>query len=387
MPKISPFIILYLIFIGGQHTSSAQVFYLGADLSYVNEMEDCGAVYKEQQQPKDPFAIFADHACNIARFRIWHTPHWYDQLNEGKRYSDLADVKKSISRSKKAGMTTLLDFHLSDDWADPGDQLIPAAWLPVVDNLPILNDSLYNYIYRVLAGLDEEGLLPEMVQIGNETNRGILLSPEEDEKEWSMDWKRNAGLFQSAIKAVRKVSDNTGKDIKIVIHMANPAEAQWMFKKFTRSGVKDFDIIGISYYWAWHAPTEISEVGEVITQLKKTYPDKEVMIVETGYAWTTENVDSANNIISKTHPDYEPASPENQRKWLIDLTKEVVDRGGLGVIYWEPAWVSSDCWTQWGKGSHQDHAIFFDANNNLIEEGGIQWLSHDYGIDSETKNK
>ena len=34
-------------------------FYLGADLSYVNEMEDCGAQYKNQDgELEDPFLIF-----------------------------------------------------------------------------------------------------------------------------------------------------------------------------------------------------------------------------------------------------------------------------------------------------------------------------------------
>jgi arabinogalactan endo-1,4-beta-galactosidase len=34
--------------------SLAQAFYFGADLSYVNEMEDCGAVYKVNGTPTDP---------------------------------------------------------------------------------------------------------------------------------------------------------------------------------------------------------------------------------------------------------------------------------------------------------------------------------------------
>ncbi|MBP6828392.1 MAG: glycosyl hydrolase 53 family protein, partial [Saprospiraceae bacterium] len=44
--------------------TNAQTFYFGADLSYVNEMEDCGVVYKEQGVAKDPYQMFADHNCN-----------------------------------------------------------------------------------------------------------------------------------------------------------------------------------------------------------------------------------------------------------------------------------------------------------------------------------
>lgn len=98
------------------------------------------------------------------------------------------------------------------------------------------------------------------------------------------------------------------------------------------------------------------------------------MIFETGYIWTTASNDNANNIIGEVHPDYAPASPENQRKWLNDLTREVKKQGGAGVLYWEPAWVSSMCRTPWGQGSHQEHATFFDFNNNVLPNGGMQWL-------------
>jgi len=149
---------------------TAQDFYFGADMSYVNEMEDCGVTYMEAQTAKDPFQIFENHGGNLVRLRLWHTPNWYDDLNDGKRYSDLQDVKKAIARAKGEGLNVLLDFHLSDNWADPSKQLVPSAWLPVVDDVDVLKDSLYNYIYQTISDLHEENLLPEMIQIGNETH-------------------------------------------------------------------------------------------------------------------------------------------------------------------------------------------------------------------------
>ena len=144
----------------------------------------------------------------------------------------------------------------------------------------------------------------------------------------------------------------------------------------------------MSYYWAWHKPTTIFETGQVIRRLKTLYTNKEVLIVETGYIWTQENYDNANNIITEVHQDYAPASPENQKKWLIDLTQEVIDHGGMGVIYWEPSWVSTHCWNQWDQGSHQEHATFFDFEHNLLIPGGIQWMTHPYqGLTSATNNR
>jgi arabinogalactan endo-1,4-beta-galactosidase len=356
---------------------TGQEFYFGNDLSYVNEMEDCGVVYRENGVAKDPYEMFAEHGGNLVRLRFWHTPAWYDTLNAGQRYSDFQDVKKSIGRAKDAGMQVLLDFHLSDNWADPGKQLVPAAWLGVVDDLPLLKDSLHNYIFQTLMALHAGGLLPEMVQIGNETNKGILLSPE-DNQVWTLDWERNAQLFNTAIQAVRDVEDSTGAAVKVALHVAGPADAGWLLEGFTSHGVTDFDIIGISYYWAWHQPTTIEGAGNVIAALKQAYPGRAVMIFETGYIWTWENNDNANNIINAVHPDYAPPSPENQKKWLVDLTKAVMANGGAGVIYWEPAWVSSTCFTQWGQGSHQEHATFFDFENNLLPDGGMFWMSYNY---------
>ena len=349
-------------------------FYLGADLSYVNEMQDCGVVYKENGQAKDPYQLFSDHGCQLVRLRLWHAPAWYDTLNQGMRYGDFADVHKSIQRAKAAGMPVLLDFHLSDFWADPGRQLVPAAWLPVVNNLPVLQDSLYNHVYQTLDRLNADGLLPEMVQIGNETNRMILLSPQDNAAGVPINWTRNAALFNSGIAAGRAVEKAAGKKIQVMIHLANPADARLLMPGFWANGVRDFDLIGLSYYWAWHKPMTIAQAGAVVAELQSSYPGKSVMIAETAYIWTNDANDNANNIISEVHPDYAPASPENQRKWLVDLSKEVKRQGGAGVVYWEPAWVSSPCWTPWGQGSHQEHAAFFDFDTNVLVNGGMGWL-------------
>ena len=352
--------------------------YLGADLSYVNEMEDCGVVYREDGAPKDPYQIFADAGANLVRLRLWHTPSWYDSLNSGERYSDLADVKRSIARAKEAGMQVLLDFHLSDNWADPSKQIIPAGWLAVADNLPVLQDSLEHYLYNTLTELAQEDLWPDLIQLGNETNRGILLTPEQNESGWVLDWERNAALFNRGLAAIRSASADAEQSVKVGLHLAGPANVEWFLEQFVEHEVTDFDFIGISYYWAWHQPTSITDAGQVVNRLRQAYPEKEIIILETGYIWTTEWNDQASNIINDLHPDYEPASPSAQLNWLVDLTETVLQNGGDGVLYWEPAWVSSGCFTQWGQGSHQEHATFFDFSSNLIPEGGIAWLGRDY---------
>ena len=45
---------------------------------------------------------------------------------------------------------------------------------------------------------------------------------------------------------------------------------------------------------------------------------------------------------------------------MVDLTQLTVDAGGIGVVYWEPNWVSTKCGTRWGKGSDWENATWFD---------------------------
>lgn len=358
----------------------SQDFYFGADLSYMREMQDCGVTYKENGLAKEVVDIFVDHHVNLARFRLWHTPAWEDGLNNGFRYSSLEDVILSMFFAKSRGLQTLLDFHLSDTWADPSHQVVPAAWASVVNELPALKDSLHNYIYRTLITLNEAGLLPEIVQIGNETNKGILLSQQVNDQGWSVDWNRNAPLFNEAIAAVREVETESGKPIRIALHIADPSEVHWWIDQFWSHGVQDFDVIGISYYYQYHDDL-IPAVGNFIKSLRTSYPGKEVMIFETAYPWTSGFEDSANNLLGQLYPGYS-FSPENQKLWLIALTQKVIDNGGRGVIYWEPGWQSTDCETLYGTGSNWENNTFFDFEDNLLADGGIAWAEHQYDFPS-----
>lgn len=327
--------------------------YLGADLSYVNEIEDCGAHFQNHGKKTDPYALFAQKGANLVRLRLWHTP----TING---YSGLADVKRSIRRAKGQKMEVLLDFHYSDTWADPAHQEIPKAWARIKD-LQILGDSIYNYTLTTLLKLHKEDLLPEMVQVGNETNSEIL-QPGQKGKD-NIDWKRNAFLFNRAIAGVREASKQTKKEVAVLLHIAQPENALKWFSEADKNGVTDFDWIGISYYPLW-SEYKFDEVPKAIDSLIATYK-KPFMIVETSYPFTMNNVDKANNILNdKALIAGYPASPEGQKKYMVDLTEIVLKAGGNGVIYWEPAWVTSGCKTLWGEGSHWDNATFFDSGNN-----------------------
>ncbi len=101
--------------------ATENIFYQGADLSYVNELEDVGVKYHKDGTDVDPFTLLHSYGANIVRLRLWHNPTWTS-------YSTLDDVKRSMRRAKTAGLEVLLDFHYSDTWTDPQQNLVPAAW-------------------------------------------------------------------------------------------------------------------------------------------------------------------------------------------------------------------------------------------------------------------
>ena len=362
----------------------AQSFYFGCDLSYVNQMEDCGAVFKEHGQPKDVYHIFADHGFNLVRVRLWVDPSWWQSTikqPEGVKsyYSDFEDVKETIRRSKQAGMQVLLDFHYSDFWADPGRQLIPQRWLNVAEDIEALKDSLYNYTYSILTKLDTESLMPEFVQIGNETNSGIMSHTAKEggfrrDSTISESWIRHAKLFNAAIKAIRDVGSDTSINPKICVHFANKLTGhQWNIQNIIDHGITDFDIYGMSYYYAWHGGS-IGLLEKTIHDLKTKYPTYEVMVLETAYPWSTQNYDSLINIVIKPDSSYLPVCPQKQLEYMVDYTRAVMRAGGKGIVFWEPAWVSTPCRTPWGQGSSHDHLAFFDpVNINFMENGGGNW--------------
>ena len=367
-----------------------QVFYFGNDLSYVNMMEDCGAVFKEKGVPKDVYQIFADHGCTLVRVRLWKNPTWQNSLAQPEgvksQYNDFEDAKECIARSKAAGMKVMLDIHFSDFWADPGHQIIPADWLGVATNTASLGDSVYNYVVRILTTLDGAGLMPEIVKLGNENNSGILYhtilnADYSAGGSVSSSWSRHAALYKKAIQAVRDVSESSVIKPLIALHFSGLKDSNWWFQNIINNGVTDFDILGLSYYYAWHQGS-IQDLGKTIRSLKSSFPAYDVMVVETGYLWTTKNFDLLGNIITTPDPAYLPVIPEKQLEYLVDYTREVMRSGGNGVIFWEPAWVSTPCRNPWGVGSSQDHVVFFDpVNTNFMENGGGRWCEPEFYLD------
>jgi arabinogalactan endo-1,4-beta-galactosidase len=241
----------------------------------------------------------------------------------------------------------------------------------------VLADSLYNYTKKTLQALKNKGLLPEFVQVGNETNGGMCF-PGSGTVTWPTDWSKQTLLFNAGIRAVRDVDANT----RVILHVADPQNAEWWAGQLNGNGVTGYDILGVSFYPTWHTTKTINDFGTIITSIKNTY-QKDVMVVETGLPWTNSWDDNTTNIMNGAPANYGATpTPEIQAQWLIDLANKMAAAGGIGMIYWEPAWVASHvsgCPAESG-GSAWENVALFDFNNNLQMNGGIRFFQLSTGI-------
>jgi len=337
-------------------------FSMGVDLSYVNEIEAFGGNYSAGGSVGDPFIILKNCGANTVRVRLWHNPTWVSGLTGGKIYSDLADVERTIRRAKNAGMAASLDFHYSDTWADPDHQEAPEAWAGL--DLATLKDSVYQYTLKVLQYLESKNLTPEMVQVGNETNNGMVFPQGQVVND---NYVPFGTLLNAGIKAVRDFSKTSAIKPKIILHVAQMQNAEWWIKNVVTKGkVTDFDFLGISHYAKWSTVSRMDVITSIIREIRTTY-GKQVMIVETAYPWTGEDADNYKNIVAFTDsvPGY-PVSQEGQTKYLHDLTQAVIKGGGMGIHYWEPAWITSRMRDKWGTGSSWDNCTLFGFSGELL---------------------
>ena len=330
---------------------AAEERFAGVDLSYVNEVEACGAEYRLNGVKRDPYELFAEKGANLVRLRLWNEPTWTN-------YSTEADVTRSSERAKNAGMKVLLDFHYSDDWADPQKQTIPAAWARDIDDADKLASDVYEYTRGVLARLGARGLTPYMVQVGNEINTQMLRPA--DTKGEPIDWARNAKILNAGIRAVREARAADGASPRVMLHVAQPENVEPWFAAAVAAGVRDFDYIGVSYYRKWSI-YELKQAETALLRVNKRF-NRPIIVVEVSYPFTLSDAgDKAPNLLGEDslHRGY-PASYQGQQRFMNDVVQMTLRVGGVGVVYWEPAWVSTSCKTRWGAGSHWENATLFD---------------------------
>ncbi|MFS0855008.1 glycosyl hydrolase 53 family protein [Paenibacillus taichungensis] len=342
-------------------------FVRGVDISTLTAIEDNGGYYLDSNgAERDLLDILKDRGVNYVRLRLWNDP----QKSNG--YNDKEDVIRLAQRVKEKGMKILLDFHYSDEWAHPGQQLRPKAW----ENLSFdeLKTAVYDYTREVVGEMKDAGAMPDMVQIGNEINSGVLNGLKSN-----VDFDENVALLQRGVDGVRSIQG--GDQVQIMIHLAEGGKADtfdWYFGELQKRHL-EYDIIGLSYYPFWHGTFE--DVRRTMNEVSAKY-GKEVIIAETSYPFSYKNGDAHGNIIGNPETlnvggATFPATVQGQYDaiaGIMDMISQVPDQKGAGFFYWEPAWIAADVgWIASEGDAWENHAMFdydeYPANGGYSYEG------------------
>ncbi len=241
---------------------------LGADISFLPELEARGMKFSDKGVEKDAIQILKDHGFNYVRLRIFNDPARDSGYSPGKGFCDLANTKKMAKRVKDAGMKLLLDFHYSDYWADPGKQYKPAAWRSA--SFEELKKKVYDFTKDVIQQLKEQGTTPDMVQVGNEINHGII---------WPEGNVSNFDGLAQLINAGTAATKAVDPSITMMLHVAlggQNDESVFFIDNMIARGVY-FDVIGESYYPKWHGT--LDDLRDNLNDLVRRY-GKDVIVVE-----------------------------------------------------------------------------------------------------------
>ena len=275
----------------------------GADVSWLTEMEAAGKkFYNSGGTEKECMQLLKDLGMNSIRLRAW--------VNPANGWNNTADVLAKATRAKNLGMKVMIDFHYSDSWAEPGKQTKPAVWAS--QDFTALKQSLADYTSAVLNTLKANGIVPQWVQVGNETNDGML---------WP-DGKASTNMsnFAQFVKAGYNAVKAVDPSIKVIVHISNGYDNnlfRWIFDGLKNNGA-DWDIIGLSLYttatnWSTLNAQCLTNMNDMVARY-----NKEVIVVEVGMSW--DQATACNSFLTD----------------LISKVKSVTNGRGLGVFYWEP---------------------------------------------------
>ncbi len=308
-------------------------FIMGMDISSVMSEFASGVTYKDFEgntidNITDFCKFLAANGITHIRVRVWNDPFDANGNGYGGGNCDVATAAKIAEGCREAGLKMLIDFHCSDLWADPGKQQAPKAWADYT--LEQKATAVETFIGEALNTIDPQKQTVAMVQVGNETTGSFV----------GVSGSENmCTLFSAGAKAVHEYNE----DAKVVIHVTNPEKGNvtsWA-KRLDDNNV-DYDILATSYYPYWHGT--LDRLESELKTVKETY-GKDVMVAETSYAYTLEDTDGHANTVRVGNNDsgdtiLQPFTVQGQANAIRNVMNTVNNAGGLGVFYWESAWIT-----------------------------------------------
>lgn len=315
----------------GEINPETATFYHGMDLSFQPELREYNIAYKDENGVAiDLLPFVKSKGTNLIRLKLWHTP--LDGQNS------LEDVIAYAKEVKELGLDFLLDIHFSDYWADPGKQTPPRAWQSLTFSQ--LESEVFSYSKDVFEILKDNNVVPQIVQIGNETDSGFLWDYGRVWDAFDDNWENYASLVKKAIEGIRSIADEN--ETKIALHHSSVENAIYFFEKIQPFSI-DYQIIALSYYPQFQIKN-LDLVQAKLNQLATLF-EKNILIAEVAYPFSLEyNEDLTNYIgsIDQTISGY-PPTPEGQLKFFQKfktMLKTIPNKRGIGFCYWAPDWVA-----------------------------------------------
>ena len=326
----------------------------GADISSIIEIENAGGKFYDIDGYRvgDVLELLSYYGINWVRVRLWNNPYTEAGLPYGGGTNDLETAIQISLRAKKWGMKVLLDFHYSDFWAHPGQQARPKDWVQyaTADELaPVLKQ----YTKDVLTQMHNAGVLPDMVQVGNETNWGFcgIL----DDVPLNNTKPNEKKLFAAGLEAVREISAQYDKPIQTMLHAAGGMSTiDWWFGVMQSL---NFDVIGLSFYPRDHGTKTDLESG--LQSLANKYK-KPICLVEYSVPYTSKSHSNSSgppsgnaSTLSFLDSDVTDRTIKSQAVTIRNINNAVMNftvsggtRYGIGSFWWEPAWLplSGSAW-------------------------------------------
>lgn len=296
-------------------TFESKGFARGADISWVTELEHKGYKFypRGSETPKELTKLLRNNCgVNAIRLRVW--------VNPTGGWCGLNDVVAKARRAKDLRMRVMIDFHLSNSWADPGKQYAPIEWASYTPEQTA--NAISTHVNSTLQALKNEGVNVCWVQIGNETTPGML-----HELGGKMEGS-NAGEFPRYLNAGYDAVKAVYPDAQVIVHLDKGQDAatyNWFFDLLNANGGR-YDMIGMSLYpeietgsgSSWKVSLDNKAIDDCIANIKalNTKYGKKIIMSEIGFHYTNYRGGSA-----------------TLTKFLKEFSSgNVLD----GIFYWEP---------------------------------------------------
>ena len=295
-------------------------YWLGADISWVPQDEARGAEYFDHGERRDVLELLAAHGFNAIRLRVFVDPlnGYARRSRDGVAWCGKEQTLQMARRVRAAGMALVIDFHYSDDWADPEHQRKPAAWEGMsVDELA---QAVYDHTRDVTQALADQGTMRVMVMVGNEITHGLLwpegrvssrissgnATTDKNNPPIGEDGLGNFDNFARFLRAGADAVRSVDPAIRVCLHnhLGRHQERviEWMDQLAAR-GV-DYDVIGLSCY----SQSAEGDWERTFAEIARRYPEKGIVAAE--YS--------------------------NRKRHVNDLVFAIPGRRGWGSFIWEP---------------------------------------------------